>query len=120
MKWLLVAVVVTCTALGNLFITRGMKQGGEIDDFRPHAWLRSLGRAFTNGWVLAAIAAMAVSFFSFLALLSTADLSFALPATASSYVAQTLGARVFLGERVSILRWAGTLLVMAGVALVSL
>ena len=120
MKWALVAVVVACTVVGNLCITRGMKQSGEIDDFRPRAWLRSLGRALLNAWVLLAIAVLAVSFFSFLALLSTADLSFALPATASSYVVQTLGARLFLRERVSSLRWAGTLLVMAGVALVAM
>ena len=120
MKWALVALVVVCTGVGEVLITHGMKQGGEINDFRPPAWLRSIGRALQNGWVLLAVAAMAVSFFSFLALLSTADLSFAVPATAPSYVVETLGARLFLRERVNRRRWAGTVLVMAGVALISL
>ncbi len=120
MKWILVTVVVLATAAGEVAITRGMKQGGEIDDFRPRAWLRSLARALANRWFLAGLAGMAVSFFSFMALLSTADLSFAVPATAASYAVQTLAARSFLGERVSPLRWAGTVLVMIGVALISL
>lgn len=120
MKWLLVALVVVSSGLGDVLIAYAMKQRGEIDDFRPHAWLRAIGRAVKNGWMLLAVASLAVSFFSFLALLSTADLSFALPASAASYVLTTLGARFFLRERVNRLRWAGTVLVMIGVALISL
>ncbi len=120
MKWLLVALVVVSTGTGEVLLTYGMRQSGEIDDFRPHAWLRSIGRALRNGWILLALGAMAVSFFSFLALLSTADLSFAVPATAPSYIVETLAARLFLGERVNRQRWVGSLLVMAGVALISL
>jgi drug/metabolite transporter (DMT)-like permease len=120
MTWLLVSFVVVSTALGEVCITRGMKQTGEIDDFRPGAWLHSLGRAFMNPWLMAGVAGMAVAFFSFLILVSRADLSFAVPATASTVVAQTLGAKFVLRERVSTVRWAGTLLVAAGVALLSL
>jgi len=120
MTWILVAVVVLATAVGEVTMTYAMKQNGEIDDFRPQALLKSLGRAVANPWLMLAVGCMAVSFFAFLALLSTADLSFAVPATATSYVVQTLGARYFLKEKVGRLRWAGTLLVMAGVALISL
>jgi len=119
-KWPLLALVVVGSATGDLLMTHGMKRGGEIDDFRPRAWLRSLGRAFRSGWVLLAIAAQAVSFFSFLTLLSTAELSFAVPAASAGYVVETLGARFFLAERVNRVRWAGAVLVTAGVALISL
>jgi drug/metabolite transporter (DMT)-like permease len=44
-------------------------------------------------------------------------LSFSVPATASTVVAQTLGARFILRERVGLARWGGTLLVAAGVLL---
>lgn len=119
MTWFLVASVVISTAIGEVAITRGMKQTGEIDDFRPGAWLRSLGRAFMNPWLMLGVGGMTVAFFSFLILVSRADLSFAVPATASTVVAQTLGARVFLREKVTAARWAGSLLVAAGVALLS-
>jgi drug/metabolite transporter (DMT)-like permease len=40
------------------------------------------------------------------------------PATALSYAAGAYGSRVFLGERITHLRWVGVLLVCVGVALV--
>jgi drug/metabolite transporter (DMT)-like permease len=63
---------------------------------------------------------MTVSFYTFLTLLSREAISFAVPATALSYVAGALGARFLLGERVSLRRWAGVILVCLGVALASL
>jgi drug/metabolite transporter (DMT)-like permease len=63
---------------------------------------------------------MAVSFFAFMALLSVAELSFAVPATAASYVLETILARYILKERISRKRWAGALLVACGVALIAL
>jgi uncharacterized membrane protein len=53
-------------------------------------------------------------------LLTVADLSFAVPATAASYVLETVFARYILKEQVSGQRWAGALLVACGVALVAL
>ena len=53
-------------------------------------------------------------------LLSWADLSYVLPVTAFGYVLNAVLGRVFLGEQVTPARWAGTLLIMAGVVLVGL
>jgi uncharacterized membrane protein len=53
-----------------------------------------------------------------MAMLSWADLSYVAPVTAIGYVLNALMGRAFLGERVSGARWAGTLLIVAGVALV--
>ncbi|HUP04489.1 MAG TPA: EamA family transporter, partial [Bryobacteraceae bacterium] len=72
-----------------------------------------------NGFVIAAVAAMAVSFFANLGLLSVADLSFAVPATAITCVLETVLAKYVLKERVNPLRWVGASLVICGVALVS-
>jgi uncharacterized membrane protein len=65
------------------------------------------------------VACMAVSFFSFMVLLSVADLSFAVPATAASFVLETVLARAVLKEHVDIKRWTGTILVACGVALLA-
>jgi len=51
-------------------------------------------------------------------LLSWADVSFVIPATALSYVVGALGARILLGERLGPMRWVGILLVSLGVAIV--
>lgn len=53
-----------------------------------------------------------------MALLSLADLSFVLPATASGYIVSAMLGRVFLSETVSSEQWLGTLLIVAGIALV--
>jgi len=55
-----------------------------------------------------------------MALVSVADLSFSVPATAFSYVLETILAKTILKEDVGWHRWAGALLVCAGVALLSL
>jgi drug/metabolite transporter (DMT)-like permease len=54
-----------------------------------------------------------------MALLSWADLSYVLPVTSIGYVIVALIGRVFLNESISTTRWAGIVLIMAGVALVS-
>jgi len=63
---------------------------------------------------------MAVSFFAFMALLSVSDLSFAVPATAATYVIETILAKFLLKEHVGMCRWAGASLVAGGVALLAL
>jgi uncharacterized membrane protein len=50
-------------------------------------------------------------------LLSIANVSFAVPATAASYLLETLLAKYVLGEDVRARRWAAATLVAAGVVL---
>jgi len=71
-----------------------------------------------NPAVAAGIAMLIVAMLTRLALLSLADLSFVLPMTAVGYVVAALFGRVFLHEDVTPQRWAGTLLIFVGVALV--
>lgn len=120
MTFILVALVVATSAIGELMVTQGMKRAGEITDFHPASLLRSLWRALRTGWLPAGVAMLALSFFCLLAALRVADASFVIPATAVTYVLNTLGASVFLREHVSGTRWAGAALVTAGVALLSL
>ena len=95
-------------------------RGAVAHDFRPGALRRLLSFLARNKLVVASIVAMTVSFFAFLALLSLADLSFAVPATAASYILETIFARYLLKERITLSRWAGAMLVACGVALLSL
>jgi drug/metabolite transporter (DMT)-like permease len=119
MKWLLVGIIVACNACGDLLNTTGMRRHGEVRDFRPGAMLRLLRALGRNAFVLGGLVAMAVAFFAFLALLSVAHLSFAVPATAASYVLETLLARWILRERIGWQRWTGASLVACGVTLLA-
>jgi drug/metabolite transporter (DMT)-like permease len=120
MNWTLVAIIVTATVLGDVFQTLGMRRHGEIRDFRPGALGRAAAALARNAFVIVAMAMMAVSFFAFMTLLSMADLSFAVPATAASFVIETVIARQFLHEQVTWRRWAGAGLVACGVVLLAL
>src|SRR5580704_10880450 len=120
MKWIYIAVIVGATTVGEVMQAAGMRRHGEIRDFRPGAVGRALAMLARNRFVIGGVVAMAVSFFAYLGLLTIADLNFAVPATAITYVLETVLAKYLLKEQVNWLRWAGAGLVICGVALVSL
>jgi drug/metabolite transporter (DMT)-like permease len=119
-KWILVAIVAAGTTLGDLLQSKAMKGHGEVHDFRPHAVLRTLLRVVRDPRIIGAVLGYTVAFAAFIKLLSISDVSFAVPATASSYVVETILGKYLLKERVTWQRWAGALLVAFGVALLSL
>lgn len=119
MKWLLVLILISSTTLGDVGRSRGMKKHGEVREFRPGAIRRALVSLTRNKWVILSTCAMAVSFFTFMKLLSIAPLSFAVPVSAATLIPETILARLFLGERVDWRRWAGAGLIAVGVVLIS-
>ena len=114
-KYLVLLSVVLFSAAGDVMLSRGMKQVGEIH-------LPNLGNMFSalgNFWILLGICFLIIFFASYLTALSWADLTFVLPATAFSYVVMALLAHILLHERVSVQRWCGIMLIVAGVGFVA-
>lgn len=112
MKWLLVFLIAASTVVGDLLNAHAMRR-------HAAAGLPVLALA-RNRHFLGGILCMAVGFFSLLSLLAIADLSFAVPATAASYVVETALAGMLLREDVGRERWLGAGLVAAGVGLLAL
>jgi len=116
MKWALLAVMVAATVLSDLLQSYQMKRAGE-----QSVGARGMARLFRliarNRELLLSIVCLAFSFFAFMALVQTAPLSFAVPASAASLILETVAARAVLKEKVDSRRWAGALLVLAGVVL---
>lgn len=100
---------------GNLSLAWGMKHFPETLALDPYPYLR----AFANPYVSGGIIMLLLSLLTRMALMSLVDLSAVLPLTAIGYVLSTFLGNVVLGEHVSLQQWLGTLLVFAGVALVS-
>jgi len=117
---LLVALVVVPGTAGDLLNSAGMKRHGEIRDFSVLGLARLVWDLLRNPYIMGGVPAMAVSFFALMALLSTTEMSFAIPVTASSYILETALAKYWLKERVDWHRWLGACLVAVGVVLVSL
>ena len=120
LKFLYFFMIVGAGTGGELCVSRAMKQVGEVHDFRPAAIVRVIGRALRVKWMWFGVGMMTMAFFSLLAILSLEQVSFVVPVTALSYVAGALGGRFFLGERISLSRWAGIAMVCIGVTLVFL
>lgn len=118
--WVAVIFLVLIDSAGNLCITRGMKQVGEVATLQPQELLRLARRALTSPLIGLGVLCAATTFCLFLTLLSWADLSFVLPATAIGYPLNVLNAQYILKEKVTPVRWFGTLFICIGVALVSL
>jgi drug/metabolite transporter (DMT)-like permease len=102
-------------SLGDTFLSLGMRQVGPVS---PHH-LGLLLTALRVPWILAGIALLLVFFASYLTALSWADLTFVLPATSFGYVIIALLSRFWLHEAISPWRWAGILLITAGVGFVT-
>lgn len=118
LKWALILLTVTTGSCGDILCAKGMSQGGELRDFGPSGLARTIRYIVTRRMVILGGVCYAAGFFSLLALLSVAELSVAVPATALSFVVDTIGARFLLREHVPWKRWLGVLCVTAGVVLV--
>jgi len=108
------AIVVLTNVLGNSFLSRGMQGVGELLTLSPLPYIRAL----FNPWVAVGVSLLILWLLSHMALLSWADLSYVLPVTSIAYVLVALVGRFLLHEHVSVTRWLGVTLIMAGVALV--
>jgi drug/metabolite transporter (DMT)-like permease len=120
MKWILALVIILSNAAGDLLNAFGMRKHGEVHSFHPSAIGRLIASISRNRFVLGGIVAMLIGFFALLSLLSIAPLSFAIPATAGSYMIETILAKLILKEHVQFHRWVGAFLVAGGVALLAL
>ncbi len=118
MKWILLSLIVGCTVLGDVLQSHEMKRAGE-QSVSARGLSKILRTIASRRYLILAIFFMAVSFFAFMALVQIAPLSFAVPASAATFVLETLLARFALRERVCWRRAAGALLVLAGVLLVA-
>jgi len=116
---LLVGVIVLCFSFGDIALTRGMKQAGEVSSLRLAVLDQVGGRAIRSPFVLLGGALQVVAFVAYLVALSRRDLSYVFPLTAASDIVTTLAARYLLHEQVTPTRWAGVVIVSLGIALIS-
>lgn len=117
--FLLLAVALVVEAAGLVLIRKGMMEVGEISTFNIKALFAIFLRMITNKTLILGVFLNAIYFGLFLTLLSRAELSFILPLTAVGYLMSGSFAQYFLLEHVSPLRWVGTLLIVAGVFLIT-
>ena len=117
--FLVLTVALVMEAAGLVFLRKGMIEVGEISTFNLKELFAIFLRMITNKSVVLGVFFEAIFFGLFLTLLSWGELSLILPLTALGYLVSGVFAHYFLMEHVSPLRWAGTLLIVVGVFLIT-
>jgi drug/metabolite transporter (DMT)-like permease len=119
--WLAILAIVLSSSAGDVLLSRGMKQIGDLGKVRRrHGFNFVVLQILRNRYFLIGVACMAISFYSLLFGLSWNEVSLIGPAAASlTFVANAFAAKMFLHERVDRRRWAAALFVAAGVVLMA-
>lgn len=112
-------LAVSAGTVGDILLTKGMKELGDISAMNLRGIMSAAYQALTSPKLVLGTAMLAVFFFLWLAVLSWEDLSVALPMQALNYVLVAFLSQYFLGEVVTPMRWAGTVLVCIGVILIT-
>ena len=119
--WGAIAIIVLTSTAGDVLLSRGMKQVGDVGELRRRIGvLAVLTRVLKNPNFLLGVLCMATAFYSLLFGLSWGDLSLVVPASTSlTFITNAVAAKIFLHERVDQRRWLAALLVAGGVVLLA-
>lgn len=116
---IIVLIAAALGGTGHVFLAKGMRPVGDLTE-APSAHVGGMvARAVANPWLILGVVLQASFFFIYLVLLSRADVSLVLPLTAIDYIVVAVLAQYMLGETVTVARWAGMGLIVAGVGLLS-
>jgi len=111
-------IALTLEAVGVVFLSQGLRQIGEIQQYSVGEIARIVGRGVCNSYILLGVLFETVFFIGLLIMLKTWDVSLIWPLTSLGFVLTTLAAKYIRHENVSVLRWSGVLLIMIGASLV--
>ena len=115
----LVLIATLLGGTGHVLLSKGMRSVGDLTEAPALRLGAMVAAALTSPWLLLGVALQAAFFVMYLTLLSRAPVTQVLPLTAVDYIVVALVARLLLAEVVTPTRWAGILLIVAGVFLVS-
>lgn len=104
---------------GVVLLKKGITHIGGLHGVTAAEVLRVVKAGATNPQILLGVFFEALFFLCLVILMSKSDISFLWPLTALSFVFATFAAIVFLGEKVSPLRWVGVILIVIGAAFIS-
>jgi drug/metabolite transporter (DMT)-like permease len=114
----LLFLMVAFGSSGDTLMGKGMRAIGPPSEWRFAAVLNFLARAAVSPFVWAGFGCLLLFFLCYMLVLTWADFSFVLPASAAAYAVVPLLGHFFLGEAVSPVRWTGVAMITLGVGLV--
>lgn len=97
----------------QILIKYGINRVGE------KSGIQFLISSLTSPFVLSGLFLSGIGAIVWLFILSKYELSYSVLVLSITYVLFLLGSQIFLGENISLLRWAGAILIIAGVYIVT-
>src|SRR4030042_737506 len=102
------AFAILTQAVGNVCLSKGMKELPSADSIDVHHLLVLFSQAVQSPIIWVGTVLLIVFFLLFAAVLSWADLTFVLPVISAEVIVNVAFANYFLNEPVSSSRWAAT------------
>lgn len=115
---LLVVAMVLFTSVGDILLSKGMSNIGQVDIASPQSLLNAFLQTVTSSMVWLGIICLLLYFVSYLLVLTWADYSYVMPASAVGYPIVTFLGYAILREHVSFAGWMGVAMICMGVMLV--
>lgn len=115
-NYLILAISILLAVAGQLLMKKGMLMFGA---FPANQLLFKIIPMFMNPYVFFGFASFGLSSLFWLVVLSRLELSLVYPMVSVAYVIVALASLIFFKENVTLARWLGILIIMAGVYLIS-
>jgi len=120
LKFLIILLIgLSFESIGVVMLKKGMGKIGDVKEISVSEVARVVKAGVTNGSVLLGVFFEALFFATLLILMSRSDISLLWPLTGLSFVFATIAAIIFLGEKVSPMRWVGVALIVVGAIVIS-
>lgn len=117
MALLLICILVG--ASGQICWKHAMNNREKISDINTLLQPRTIFSIITDKFIIAGLMLYGFAFILWLGAMSTLDISFMYPMLSLAYVLTAGLAFIFLGEYISLVRWVGILLIVAGCMLIT-
>lgn len=115
---ILIVLMALFGPVGDVFLSKGMKDIGPLASWSPVALFHFFFAAFTSGMVWLGILSLLAFFVSYTLVLTWADYSYVQPASSFAYAVVALLGHFALHETVTPLRWFGIAIICLGVLIV--
>lgn len=115
----LILASIGLSVLGQYALKLGARQLGQVGVEDAGRAVSLVWSAAANPYLIAGLACYALGAVTWIMVLTRVPLSWAYPILALNQVLILIIAATFLGEHVSAMRWAGVMLIVTGVFLVS-
>ena len=115
----LVTICVLAGATAQLLWKQGMSDLDKINGLGDLLKAETIYEIFTNKFIFFGITLYVISIFLWLGAMSSLEVSYMYPLLSLGYVVTAALAFIFIGENITLLRWAGIVLILSGCFLIT-